>query len=195
MASPFQLTRLTWHSGPYLSKPQVMLQPPNSRQLPLIVDFPPYPGHLILRHTHTHTHTLSSRHTADHSPSAGTKSPLFTITATQVHRGGSNYPPTNRQWDRWLPLPALRPDSPWHLRPCLASEMGPLTRRSHHLPYPTPFPQKGVPGVTGEYRPILEPQLLKGPLKDRSRQRPSWCPDPQGCPTTPPCSSPSPENP
>ena len=67
--------------------------------------------------TATHTPARPSSppalHTAQHSPQAGTKSPLFTITVIQVHKGGSSYPHTNRDngMDGFFSL-TLRPRSP-----------------------------------------------------------------------------------
>lgn len=106
---------------PLLYKPQAMLQPPPPPLLSPLV-----PGHRALfLHTsitittappHTHWPALPpcpALHTAWHSPQAGTKSPLFTITVIQVHKGGSGYPHTNRDngMDGFFSL-TLRPHSP-----------------------------------------------------------------------------------
>ena len=117
-------------SWPLLYKPQAVLQPPPPPPLS-----PHVPGHQALflhtsitittapPHTHTHTHTHThwpalppspALHTARHRPQAGTKSPLFTITVIQVHKGGSGYPHTNRQWDGWL-LSDPQATQPLHL--------------------------------------------------------------------------------
>lgn len=81
---------------------------PHSRESPLLLIPDPSPSPPPWPSLPSPPHS-----TAQHSPQAGTKSPLFTITATQVHKGGSNYPSTNRDSDAdGFLSPNLRPRSP-----------------------------------------------------------------------------------
>lgn len=87
-------------------------------------------------HTHpTHTHigppSLPSPPHCTTQPPGWYKSPLFTITATQVHKGGSNYPTlTDDGWmDGWV---ASSPQPAGPAAPVLTSAMDPLTGWGPH---------------------------------------------------------------
>lgn len=133
---------------PLLSKPQVMLQPPIPGSS-LIVNSPPYSGHLTLQHQpcptptpHQHTLALPSQPSTLHS----TALRLVQITFIHNHSDPSSQrrqqlPRTNRKWDGWLPHSHPQARQPLHLGPFLASEMEPWTGWGHHLPTP-PHPHR-----------------------------------------------------